>query len=238
MTVNGTANTQRTAILSTACLTVALIGCEAPTLTSTVTSAAVCASAPDLVFVNGRFLTVDGDDSVASVVRVRGSRITSVGDDAGPVDACTQTIDLGGRMVIPGLINDHVHFLRGGMRPGHEVHAVQTAYSIAELQEAIRQRATTVPTAAGIPTGKDFITIIATWNASQFVEDRFPTLEELDEAAPDHPVYMMQGRVGPGSSTAGAGRFSSRKASPCEKMVWSPPSRESLRPTRSAHTWL
>ena len=159
---------------------------------------AVCASAADVIFTNGRFLTVDDNDSIASVVRVRRDRITVVGDDAGPVDACTQTIDLGGRTVIPGLINDHVHYLRGGMRPGHEVHAVQTVLSIAELQDAIRQRAAGVPMAVGATTGNDFITIIGNWSPSQFAEDRSPTLEELDQAAPDHPIYMMRGRVGPG----------------------------------------
>ena len=189
-------------VLAAATLSIGLAACEPPveseSVPENVTSVAVCASAPDLVFTNGRFLTVDDNDFMATVVRVRGDRISAVGNDVGPVDACTQIVDLGGRTVIPGLINDHVHFLRGGMRPGHEVHAVQTAYSIADLQAAIEQRAASVPMVSRAMTGNDFITIVATWSPSQFAENRLPTLEELDQAAPDHPVYMMTGRVGPG----------------------------------------
>lgn len=177
-----------------------LNGCDpqvAPEPPAIVNTPAVCASAPDIVFANGRFLTVDENDSVASVVRVRGDRITTVGDDPGPVDACTQTIDLEERTVIPGLINDHVHYLRGGMRPGHNVHEVQTAFSITELQESVRRRAASVPV-VDEPTGNDFITVIANWSPAQFAENRQPTLQELDETAPDHPVFMMRGQVGPG----------------------------------------
>ena len=172
-------------------------GCQqgGPELTQ---SSASCASDGDLLLTNGKILTVDDNDSVAVAVRIRGDRILAVGDDVGEADACTQTIDLSGRTVVPGLINVHAHYLRGAMRPGHDVRGVETAFSIAEVQQAITERAATVPVAAGNLTGNDFITIIDAWNIYQLAERRFPTLQELDQAAPRHPVFMMHYPAGPG----------------------------------------
>lgn len=171
-------------------------GCEQrePELTQ---PSAACASVGDLVLTNGKILTVDDNDSVAVAVRIRGDRIVAVGDEVGDADACTQTIDLQGRTVVPGLINNHAHYLRGAMRPGYDVRAVETAFSIAEVLQAITERAATVPVAAGNLRGNDFITIIDAWNTYQLAEKRFPTLNELDAAAPRHPVFMMHYPAGP-----------------------------------------
>ena len=127
------------------------------------TSSASCAGVRDLVLTNGQFLTVDDDDSVAAAVRVRGDRILAVDGEAADADACVQAIDLGGRTVVPGLINVHAHYLRGAMRPGHDVRAIETAFSIAEVQQSISERAATVPVAVGNLTGNDFITIVDAW---------------------------------------------------------------------------
>lgn len=171
-------------------------GCEqgGPELTQ---SSASCGSVGDLVLTNGKILTVDDNDSVAVAVRIRADRILAVGDEVGEADACTQTIDLGGRTVVPGLINVHAHYLRGAMRPGHDVRGVETAFSIAALLQAITERAATVPVAAGNLRGNDFITIIDAWNTYQLAEKRFPTLDELDAASPRHPVFMMHYPAGP-----------------------------------------
>ena len=165
-------------------------------------SSASCAGIRDLVLTNGQILTVDDNDSVAVTVRIRGDRILAVGGEAASADACVQTIDLGGRTVVPGLINVHSHYLRGAMRPGHDVRAIETAFSISEVQQAITERAATVPVAAGNLTGNDFITIVDAWNPSQFAEKRLPTRQELDMAAPRHPVFMMQYPAGPGATNS------------------------------------
>src|SRR5215510_993018 len=88
--------------------------------TTLVAGAAYLAGQPaplDVLFVNGRIITVDTRFSIAQALGVRGERIAAVGTDAsvsrlaGPT---TRRIDLGGRAVIPGLIDNHMHLLRAG----------------------------------------------------------------------------------------------------------------------------
>ena len=134
----------------------------------------------DLALVNGRF--VDGRGVVASAVTIRNGRIVNVGQavQLGP-DA--RRIDLGGRTVIPGLFDAHVHYTRAGVNPGYEARGLERAFSIQELQEAIARRAESVPSGA-------FITCIGGWNHTQFAEGRRPTRADLDAAAPKHAVYI------------------------------------------------
>ena len=73
----------------------------------------------DTVMTHGYVYTVDSHDSVAQAVAVSGGRIVYVGDDAGALDYIgrkTKTIDLGGRMLMPGLIDGHMHPQSGGLR--------------------------------------------------------------------------------------------------------------------------
>src|SRR5262245_19056696 len=73
--------------------------------------------APDLVLSNGKIITVDDRFSIAQAVAVRGDRIVAVGSNqevarlAGPA---TRRVDLGGRSVVPGLIDNHAHFQEEG----------------------------------------------------------------------------------------------------------------------------
>src|SRR5688500_10350986 len=134
----------------------------------------------DMALVNGRF--VDGRGVVASSLVLRNGRIASVGQ-AIPLAPGAPTIDLGGRTVIPGLFDAHVHYTRAAVNPGYEARRIERAFSIAELQETIARRAGTVPPG-------EFITCIGGWNHTQFTENRRPTKAELDAAAPRHPVYL------------------------------------------------
>jgi predicted amidohydrolase YtcJ len=145
----------------------------------------VCDGSHDLALVNGKFLTLDDKDSVVSAVAIRNGRIAEVGRHAQAIGPCAQTINLRGATVIPGLIDSHVHYLRAGTNPGHEVRIIETATSIVELQQMISDRARTVP-AGG------FITCIGGWNRNGFAERRLPTPSELDAAAPQNPVYLSE----------------------------------------------
>ena len=138
------------------------------------------AGPPDLVLVNGKF--VDGRGVVGSTLTIRNGRIAAVGQNAA-VAPDVATIDLGGRMVVPGFVDAHVHYTRAGVNPGYEARRIERAFSIAELQEAISQRAATVPRG-------ELITCIGGWNHTQFKESRRPTRAELDAASPAHPVYI------------------------------------------------
>jgi len=149
-----------------------------------------CEGSRDLNLVNGRFLTLDPHNSVVSAIGIRDGRIVEVGR-GGALGPCGRTINLKGATVIPGLIDSHVHFIRCGQNPGHEVRIIETAASVGELQQMIGARIRELDVPAG-----EFITCVGGWNINGLAEKRLPTLAELDTAAPGHAVYL---------STTGAG---------------------------------
>ena len=138
------------------------------------------AGSRDLMLVNGKF--VDGRGVVADGLTIKNGRIVDVGR-ARSLGPGTEKINLKGHTVIPGFVDSHAHFTRTGTNPGYETRWVETAFSIAELQQVIADRAATVP-----PGG--FITAAGGWNQNQLAERRLPTKAELDAAAPNHPVYL------------------------------------------------
>ena len=109
-----------------------------------------------------------------------------------------RTIDLGGRTVVPGFFDAHVHYTRAGVNPGYEARRIERAFSIAEVQEAIAKRAESVPAGA-------FITCIGGWNHTQLAEGRRPTRADLDAAAPRHGVYISGTGGGTGAITNSLG---------------------------------
>jgi predicted amidohydrolase YtcJ len=151
-------------------------------------------STADLALVNGRF--VDGRGVVASALTIRNGRIAH---PAQPLAPDAQTIDLGGRTVVPGLFDSHAHYTRAGVNPGYEARRIERAFSIADLQETIARRAESVPPG-------QFITCIGGWNHTQFAEARRPTAAELDAAAPRHAVYISGTGGGTGALTNTLGR--------------------------------
>jgi len=161
-----------------------------------------CDGLPDLALVNGRFLTMDDKDSVVSAVAIRNGRIAEVGRDAQTIGPCAETINLRGATVIPGLIDSHVHFIRCGQNPGHEVRIIETATSIAELQQMIAERIKML----SVPPG-EFITCVGGWNRNGLAETRLPTPGELDDAAPKNPVYLSETGGGGQAVTNTLGRM-------------------------------
>jgi hypothetical protein len=157
-----------------------------------------CDDSRDLAIVNGRIITMDERNPVVSSVTIQNGRIVAVGHDGdherGP---CTRVIDVGGRTVIPGLIDNHNHIVQAGHRPGHD-NRLDTAFSIADVQAVIRKRTLDVPKG-------EWINAVGGWNPNQFAEKRLPTLAELDAAAPTNPVYLQVAFAGP-SATNSAGR--------------------------------
>ena len=162
-----------------------------------------CADERNFHLVNGKF--VDYRGVVAKELVIQNGRITSVGGKKAKLGPCTRTVNLKGRTVIPGLIDSHVHFTRTGTNPGYETRWVETAFSIAELQEVIAERARTVPSGPVASGGGGVITAMGGWTPLQFTEQRLPTLAELDAAAPRHAVYL-NGRT----NTIGKAFFESR----------------------------
>ena len=157
-----------------------------------------CAGSRDVKLVNGKIHTLDARNSIVSSVTIKNGRFAVVGDDGqSDVGACAKVINLGGRTAVPGLVDNHNHFLLLGLRPGHDTR-LETAASIADVQAVIRARVKTVKPG-------DFITAMGGFTPAQFAENRLPTLAELDLAAPNNPVLVFNSFTGP-STTNTLGR--------------------------------
>jgi predicted amidohydrolase YtcJ len=137
----------------------------------------------DLVLLDAKVLTVDERFHEAQALAVRDGRFIAVGSTSevrARIGGATRVIDGRGRTVIPGLIDSHVHAL--GVAAAEASQPFQNLGSIGELQDWIRAKAGRVPKDAWIWTPRVYPTRLR--------ERRFPTRQELDEAAPDHPVAV------------------------------------------------
>jgi predicted amidohydrolase YtcJ len=145
------------------------------------------AQVPDTILTNGKVITLDGASSVAQAIAIHDGRILAVGSNADVgkrADARTRTIDLGGRTVVPGLMDSHIHALRAGLTFSTELSWIGVP-SLAKGLDLIREAARTQPPGTWIKIGGG-------WTELQFPEKRGPTVEELVAAAPDRPVYVQR----------------------------------------------
>ena len=159
-----------------------------------------CAGVNDILLTNGKILTVDEDDTVATSLRIKGNTIDSIDGDQGDVTDCTQTIDLEGLTVIPGLIDSHVHWIGRASRPGHNTAEMDNAFSVAQAIEILQKKAETVPEVDGEATVDNFVTAIGGYSTLQFAEGRLPNLAELD--AVPRPVFLSVGFGGAGQTNS------------------------------------
>jgi predicted amidohydrolase YtcJ len=158
----------------------------AVSLVAAVLAAPANAQPVDTALVDGKIVTLDAGSTVAEALAVRDGKIVAVGRSAdiralaGP---STRVIDLGGRTVIPGLIDSHMHAIRAALFYATEVNWIGTR-SIPEATARI---------AAAVKTAKpgQWIIVAGGWTEQQFVERRRPTQAELVSVAPDHPVYIQ-----------------------------------------------
>ncbi|HZS67725.1 MAG TPA: amidohydrolase family protein [Burkholderiales bacterium] len=143
----------------------------------------------DLVLVNGRIHTMDEKNPVVSAVAIRNGRFVAVGSAAHQYGSA-KVINLGGRTVVPGLIESHTHFVSLANRPGYHVAQWELASSVAEVLALLAARRRDVPPG-------QFITAMGAGTPRMFAELRLPTLQEIDSAVPDRPVFLYQGGGGP-----------------------------------------
>jgi predicted amidohydrolase YtcJ len=139
---------------------------------------------PDLVLFNGRIVTVDASFSYAEAVAIREGRFVAVGSNADvrrlAGDKTTHT-DLGGRTVLPGFADNHLHSAGGG--PGVDL---STARTIRQLLDQIAAAARRASPGALVVTNSD-------WHEGQLKEQQLPLRRDLDIAAPDNPVVVVRG---------------------------------------------
>ncbi|MGA9854577.1 MAG: amidohydrolase [Gammaproteobacteria bacterium] len=140
----------------------------------------------DLILVNGNVTTIDRQQPAAQAVAIRNGRFIAVGDEkdvmahTGPG---TQHIDLGGRRVIPGLIDSHMHVIRGGLNFNMELRW-DGMRSLADAMRMLKQQVDRTP-------APQWVRVVGGFTAQQFQEKRLPTLEELNALAPDTPLFIL-----------------------------------------------
>ena len=156
----------------------------------------------DINFVNGKIHTMDAQNSIVSSLSIKDGRFLSVGDThPGPR---TQVIDLRGRTVVPGIIDNHNHIVLMGNRPGYHT-PLENAYSIDDVKAIYAARAAGIPRDAWITTIGGFHSNHIYANPADPLSGRLPTRQELDAAVPNNPVFIEIGFTGP-ATTNSAGK--------------------------------
>ncbi len=142
--------------------------------------------APDFILHRGRFTTLDQANPVASAVAIKDGRFAAVGRDedvaklGGPA---TRMIDLKGRCVLPGLIDNHLHIIRGGLNFNMELRW-DGVRSLADAMAMLRRQVAVTPP-------PQWVRVVGGFTEHQFAEKRLPTIDELNKVAPDTPVFLL-----------------------------------------------
>ena len=144
------------------------------------------AQTADTVLFNGKILTVDKDFSIQQALAIGHGQVLASGSAAAMKKLAgdkAEWIDLGGRTVIPGLTDGHIHGIRAALTFGTEINWIGVP-NLKEALEKIRQAA------KGQKPGS-WIVVAGGWTEEQFAEKRRPTPREVFEAAPGNPVYIQ-----------------------------------------------
>ena len=146
---------------------------------------------PDLIVTNAKVVTINPSNRIAEAVASKGEYIMAVGGTAEVSNLAgpnTRTIDAAGRTVIPGLMDGHAHMDREGLKDVFP--SLEGCRSVDDILNRIS-------TIAGNTKSGDWIVTMPVgdppyyWNVPGcLAENRFPTRQELDDAAPNNPVYI------------------------------------------------
>ena len=143
-------------------------------------------SMTDMILMNGRITTLDPKTPEATAIAILDGKIQATGGDkeimAYKTDA-TKVIDLDGKRVIPGLNDSHTHLIRGGLSYNMELRW-ENVPSVADALAMLRKQAANTP-------APQWVRVVGGWSEFQFAERRMPTLDEINEAAPDTPVFIL-----------------------------------------------
>jgi len=137
----------------------------------------------DLILLNGRIATQDERRSMVPALAIKGGRILATGSDAEIRGYQGRSINLNGRTVIPGLIDSHSHPIRGGLYYNLELRW-DGVPSLADGLRMLREQAQRTPP-------NQWVRVVGGWSEFQFAEKRMPTLDELNTAAPETPVFVL-----------------------------------------------
>ncbi|MEW6759868.1 MAG: amidohydrolase [Pseudomonadota bacterium] len=149
-------------------------------------SAGAARAQADLILTNGKIATMAREGEFVQAVAVKDGKVLATGSNAAMLKLKTprtRLIDAGGRTVIPGLNDSHVHVIRQGLNYNMELRwdgVTSLKRALAMLKEQ----------AARTPEG-EWVKVVGGWNEYQFEEKRLPTLAEINAAVPDRPVFIL-----------------------------------------------
>lgn len=176
---------RRTLLVGTS-LVIALLSGGCSTTTSSSVTDGDAREPADSIITNGRIVTQDERGMVAQAAGIKGGRFIVVGSNEevarrrGPD---TRVVDIKGRTVIPGLNDSHLHPTRGG-----RIYNAELRWDgVPTLRTAIRM---VREQAARTPQGQ-WVRVVGGWSPDQFAEKRMPSLDELNQAAPSTPVFVL-----------------------------------------------
>src|SRR5271168_230290 len=140
----------------------------------------------DLILHNGKIATQDDRRSLVQAAAIRDGKFLAVGSDWDAMryrDERTKLIDLNKRTVIPGLNDSHLHLIRGGLNYNLELRW-DGVPSLADGLRMLREQARKTPPG-------QWVRVVGGWSEFQFAERRMPTIDELNRAAPNTPVFVL-----------------------------------------------
>lgn len=140
----------------------------------------------DLILYNGHITTLDAARPQVSALAIRDGLIMAAGSDQEVLalrGGSTQSVDLQGRRAIPGLNDSHTHLIRGGLNYNMELRW-DGVPSLADALRMLREQARRTP-------APQWVRVVGGWSEFQFAERRMPTLAEINAAAPDTPVFVL-----------------------------------------------
>jgi len=155
-------------------------------LFSAMLAAGLAQAQADLILTNGKIATMAREGEFVQAVAVKDGKVLAAGSNAEVLKLktpATQLIDAGGRTVIPGLNDSHLHVIREGLNYNMELRW-DGVTSLKRALQMLKEQA------ARTPEG-EWVKVVGGWNEYQFEEKRLPTLEEINAAVPDRPVFIL-----------------------------------------------
>ena len=140
----------------------------------------------DLILNNGKITTLDPAVPDAKAIAIDDGTVQAIGSNADVMklqEKKTKVVDLNGRRVIPGLNDSHTHLIRGGLNFNMELRW-EGVPSVADALRLLKDQADRTP-------APQWVRVVGGWSEFQFAERRMPTLSEINQAAPDTPVFIL-----------------------------------------------
>ncbi len=156
------------------------------TLAAAMFASSLAHAQADLILTHGKVATMAREGEFVQALAIKDGKVLATGSNAEVLKLktpATQLVDAGGRTVIPGLNDSHLHVIREGLNYNMELRW-DGVTSLKRALQMLKEQA------ARTPEG-EWVKVVGGWNEYQFEEKRLPTLEEINAAVPDRPVFIL-----------------------------------------------